>query len=86
MDNILHIDGYELRLTCSAYPEQYDVYRDGFQVGYLRLRSGWFRADVPDCGGDTVYEAYPGGDGRFNDDERQGFLEAAIKAIREHSA
>ena len=53
------IAGYELSLTCFACPEQYDVFRAGERVGYLRLRHGCFRADVPECGGRMVYEAEP---------------------------
>lgn len=40
-----------LEQTCYAYPEQYDVFLDGKQVGYLRLRHGYFRCDYPNCGG-----------------------------------
>lgn len=80
----MNIDGYDLRLTCSACPEQYDVFLKGAQVGYLRLRHGEFRADVPDCGGDTVYTASPNGDGEFFDDERDGYLRAAVAAIHAH--
>lgn len=75
------IGDYALVLTCGACPEQYDVYRGTDQVGYLRLRHGWFRADVPKCGGRTVYEACPSGDGSFDDDERDRYLTAAIQAI-----
>lgn len=81
MEPIRTIDGYRLELTCGACPEQYDVYRGPLQVGYLRLRHGEFRADVPDCGGETVYEAEPEGDGEFTDTERDGYLRAAVAAI-----
>lgn len=49
-------NGLELVLTCSACPEQYEVFKDGKQVGYYRLRFGEFRVDFPDCGGDTIYK------------------------------
>lgn len=76
------IDGYFLQRTSTACPEQYDVLNeDGEQVGYLRLRNGFFRADVPDCGGDTVYAANPRGDGMFEDDERMTELTNAVRAI-----
>lgn len=77
------IDGYQLRCTCPACPEQYDVFdAAGKQVGYLRLRHGYFRADVPDCGGETVYEAEPRGDGIFDsEEERVTELTKAITAI-----
>ena len=80
------IGDYTLKCTCPACPEQYDVFtRDEQQdeqcVGYLRLRHGYFRADVPYCGGETVYESQPRGDGIFDEDERIPELTNAIKAI-----
>lgn len=84
MKDELEIDGYKLVLTCMACPEQYDVFKDDKQVGYLRLRHGYFRADVPDCGGETVYEAEPSGDGIFQDSERDYYLETAIAKIKKH--
>ncbi len=75
------INGYQLFLTCLACPEQYDVYLNGEQVAYLRLRHGRFYASYPDVGGVMVYESYPKGDGIFEDDERETELTNAIKAI-----
>jgi len=82
-DRVIHIDtgDYQLKLTCSACPEQYDVFKDGKQVGYLRLRHGHFYASIPDVDGKTVYEGYPNGDGSFEEDERKQFLTEAIIAI-----
>jgi len=54
--NSLYIGGLDFRLTCAACPEQYAVFLDGVQVAYVRLRHGCLRVDVPDCGGDTIYE------------------------------
>lgn len=83
----LHINGYRLECTCPACPEQYEVFdAAGQQVGYLRLRHGWFRADFPDHGGETVYEAYPEGDGIFADHERAGYLSAAVAALAARAA
>lgn len=77
------LEDYRLERTCFACPEQYDVFdKDGVQCGYLRLRHGSFRADYPDCGGETVYRAEPKGDGIFDDDEREFYLNEAIKAIK----
>lgn len=81
INETIRIKGYDLKLTCVACPEQYDVFLNGTQVGYLRLRHGRFRADFPDCGGETVYSAYPNGDGIFEDSERDYHLNAAIEAI-----
>jgi hypothetical protein len=63
MSGDLQIDGYRLLLTCPACPEQYDVLDGTEQVGYLRLRHGYFRADAPMHGGETVYEAHTRGVG-----------------------
>ena len=70
--------------TCGACPEQYDVFLNDEQVGYLRLRHGYFRADYPYCGGVTVYEASPDGDGIFADYERDNYINAALEAIAGH--
>lgn len=82
------IGDYILKCTCPACPEQYDVFTRTEQhdielVGYLRLRHGYFRADVPHCGGETVYTTNTRGDGIFDDDERIPELTNAIKAIHE---
>lgn len=78
----LEIAGYKLVCTCPACPEQYDVCdASGKQVGYLRLRHGYFRADAPACGNETVYESRPSGDAMFDDDERLPELTKAVAAI-----
>lgn len=76
----------KLILTCSACPEQYDAFLGSKQVGYLRLRGGWFRVDYPDVGGKTIYEARPSGDGAFSDDERDHYLNEATMAIEKELA
>ena len=75
--------GFTLKRTCFACPEQYDVLKDGAKVGYLRLRHGEFRADYPDCGGETVFEGSPLGDGLFDESERAFWLASAVRAIRD---
>lgn len=77
----MEINGYKLVQTCSACPEQYDVFKDDKQVAYLRLRHGWFYAKVPDVSGKIIYTAKPMGDGIFEDDERIKYLTEAIEAI-----
>lgn len=74
-------DDIRLVLTCGACPEQYDAFIGNEDVGYLRLRHGWFRADYGFCGGETVYEGGPKGDGAFEDDEREHFLMEAKRAL-----
>jgi hypothetical protein len=75
------INGAKLVRTCMACPEQYEVFYDNQQIGYLRLRHGHFRADYPDCGGETVYRSEPKGDGVFADDERFTELANAVFAL-----
>lgn len=75
---------FELEMTCCSCPEQYDVYLDGKQVGYLRLRHGRFTAECPDALREVVYTAHPAGDGRFEDDEREHYLTSACLAIKDH--
>ena len=75
------MDEYRLEMTCMACPEQYDVYKGEEVVGYLRLRHGYFYAACPHVGGERVYEAYPKGDGMFEEDERSRYLANALVAI-----
>lgn len=77
----MEILGYRLEQTCSACPEQYDVFKGDLEVGYLRLRHGYFRADFPTCGATTVYEANTHGDGVFEEHERTFHLTRAVIAI-----
>lgn len=85
MPEDMELDGYKLVCTCSACPEQYDVFdANDKQVGYLRLRHGKFRADAPVVGWRTVYEAETKGDGVFDDDERIPELRKAIAAIKDY--
>ena len=68
-----------LEMTCSACPEQYDVFLDDKDVGYLRLRHGRFTVDCPF--GNTIRTAFPEGDGCFDSDERMEYLEMAVNSI-----
>lgn len=70
-----------LTQTCSACPEQYDAYKDGQVVGYLRLRHGYFFVQCPWVGGECVYQTETKGDGIFESEEREVHLKAAIEAI-----
>lgn len=67
--------------TCYAFPEQYDAFDGDKQVGYLRLRHGFFTVECPDTGGKLVYESQPDGDGMFEAEERSKHLDAAVLAI-----
>lgn len=74
----------ELIQTCGACPEQYDAFLDGKEVGYLRLRHGYFRVDYPAWGGKTIYSTHPKGDGIFESDEREFHLHMAKQALLFH--
>ena len=70
-----------LQQTCEACPEQYEAFIDGERVAYLRLRHGNFAVEYLECGGETIYEAPPQGQGRFRDEERDHYLRSALDAI-----
>jgi len=73
--------------TCGACPEQYDALDEhGRIVGYLRLRHGYFSVEMAgEHGyGPEVYSAQPIGDGVFDVDERQRYLDIAVVKIAEH--
>jgi hypothetical protein len=76
-------NSFAIRLveTCWSHAEQYDAFLDGRQVGYLRLRHGQFRVGCPECGGETVYQSEPIGDGEFEADERETELMKARACI-----
>jgi hypothetical protein len=78
------IDQITLVQTCGACPEQYNAFIDNKQVGYLRLRWGYFRVDYPNCYGETIYDANPKGDGEFYNNEREHYLTEAKQAIINH--
>ena len=77
----MNINGFELKLTSNACPEQYDVFKNNKKVGYLRLRYGYFYAEYLYSDGKKVYEANTNGDGLFNEDERETHLINAVSAI-----
>lgn len=69
--------------TCDESPEQYDVWLDRKEIGYLRLRHGHFSATPLKDGdwGRVVYSADTLGDGSFEDSERAAHLTKAVNAI-----
>ena len=64
-----------------ACPEQYDVFKDGEQVAYYRLRHGEFTIDYPNVLGLTILSADANGDGIFDKDERVAYLSKAMELI-----
>lgn len=76
-----------LEMTLPALPEQYDAFdKEGNLIGCLRLRSREFEVECPGGGVDwvPVYSALPRGYGRFRDDERDGYLDKAKRAIAKY--
>lgn len=76
--------GLRIELTCAACPEQYEIFKGDKQVAYYRLRHGAFRVDIPDCGGNTIYEAESKGDGIFDNDERLVYMTKALRELLKH--
>lgn len=74
--------GCELKQTCFSCPEQYAVFYEDTQIGYLRLRHGIFTAVYPEVSGRVVYTASPKGEGEFEDSERYYYLNFACYALR----
>lgn len=74
-------NGLVIKLTCGACPEQYEVFKDGEQVAYYRLRHGGFTVDYPSCGGQTIYEDFPNGDGTFDENKRLIYLTKALREV-----
>lgn len=72
----------QLIQTCCGCPEQYDVFWKGKKVGYLRLRHGYFSAQLFGPSGKEVYGAETIGDGVFDESERDFHLKKAQKAIK----
>lgn len=71
------IKGLDFKKTCDACPEQYDVFKDGNQVGYVRLRWGGLSCRYPNHEGDEIYsESFQDAwKGCFDDDnERNKYL------------
>jgi len=53
---VLKVKGLKFVQTCEISPEQYNVLDShDNQVGYVRLRWGELRCDIPDCGGKTIF-------------------------------
>lgn len=84
-DLAIMIHGYRISQTCSACPEQYEVF-DTFnqQVAYFRLRHGQFSVCVPDHTGAEIYTVNPEGDGIFSNEERVKYLTLAVLAVQEY--
>lgn len=71
----------KLERTYFACPEQYSAFIGSKEVGYLRLRHGYFCVEYPTCDGELLYDTYAKGDGMFEEDEREYYLSKAKEVI-----
>lgn len=90
-------DEIKLWQTCGTCPEQYDAYVGELDfwdpypqldwstevpsnepIAFLHLRHGFFFVE---CQGERVLSGYPEGDGIFDDEEREEWLDKAKQAI-----
>ncbi len=55
--------------TCEAWPEQYDVYKDGKQIAYIRLRLENLTVRVPDVDGELIYHK------NFGENSMKGYFD-----------
>ena len=87
-NDTITIDKYVFHKTCDAFPEQYDVYKGGKQVAYVRLRHGYLRVDVPECSGETIYEKeYPEDEWKgsfYTTEERFNELNNIVKVLKKY--
>lgn len=74
-------NGLEIKMTCPACPEQYDIFKNGKQVAYYRLKHGEFTVDYPTCLKEEIMNESPNGDGIFDDNERLIYLTKAMRAV-----
>ncbi|MEX0597966.1 MAG: hypothetical protein WD512_15865, partial [Candidatus Paceibacterota bacterium] len=65
------VDFIDLVQTSGACPEQYDAFIGEIQVGYLRLRHGYFTVNFLDHDGERIFSSYTIGDGIFDISERE---------------
>jgi len=80
----VNINGLDFKQTCAESPEQYDVFKDGRQVGWVRLRHGELIVRAPDSNGMAIYGTeQQRGDGCFDGDERYEWLERCADEINE---
>lgn len=78
-------EGFTVALTCISCPEQWDIFYDGRQVGYLRCRHSRWSLEYPDCGGELlIREPWHPERGEYEsnfDDERPAVFERVFRAL-----
>lgn len=73
--------GLELKLTCEACPEQYDVLKNGLPIALCHLRNGQFRVFANEH---ILLYCEAQGDGIFEAGERLPMMRKALKEILIH--
>lgn len=72
----------ELRRVSKVMPESYELFRNGLEIGYLRLRHGHFKVYHISQPTNPVYDTGTIGEGSFQDQfERESELRAGIIAV-----
>lgn len=87
LQGIVIPEPYRVKLTCECVPEQWDIFIDDRQVGYLRCRFSKWRLEYPDCGGRIlIAEPWHPERGRYEsnfDEERPAVFERVFRALDE---
>ena len=79
---VIKVSEFELRMTSYHYPEQYDIYRDDVNVGYVSAEDGWIYAYCPAAGTEEVYTARIHGKSALDKRERGPELLKALDGVR----
>lgn len=75
-------NGLEIIMTCEACPEQYEIFKNGKQIAYYRLRHGEFSVSCQDNEGEEIIMSEePNGDGMFDPNERLNYLTKAMRKV-----
>ncbi|KRA41681.1 hypothetical protein [Devosia sp. Root635] len=77
----LSVSGLRMERTCSAAPEQYEIFRGDDAAGYIRVRWSRFTVDYPSAGDEILFDGSTDGFAAFTDSERDSYLLMAIDLI-----
>lgn len=83
MMRLYALNGYDLVLTSFAFPEQFDVLKDGVSKYYIRVRHGVLRMD-DEISGNTLLTQDIQGDGTFSHSERMPLLVKLLRLIQSY--
>lgn len=54
--NSFELNEFNVSMSCAGCPEQYEVYRKGQQLLYIRLRYGRLTVWYPDESGEVIFQ------------------------------